>query len=161
MGQRTSQQGIATLKMLESCKLTAYQCSAGRWTIGYGETGPNIVPGLVWTQQQADTALAAALIPRENKINELRLTLKQCEFDALVLFEYNTGGFQANIVRTLLDKIKAKDYVGIQLAFIEWRKERNPVTKQLVDSAGLLKRRMIESIMFMGVYTNYADTNPH
>ena len=35
---KTSQEGIALIKKFEGCELTAYQCSAGVWTIGYGHT---------------------------------------------------------------------------------------------------------------------------
>ena len=45
------------IKDSEGCKLTAYQCPAGVWTIGYGCTGADIKKGLVWTQEQADAEL--------------------------------------------------------------------------------------------------------
>jgi lysozyme len=45
------------IKDSEGCKLTAYQCPAGIWTIGYGCTGADIKKGLVWTQEQADAEL--------------------------------------------------------------------------------------------------------
>jgi lysozyme len=43
----------------EGLRLKAYLCPAGVWTIGYGHTGPEVVQGLVWTQQQAEEALHA------------------------------------------------------------------------------------------------------
>ncbi len=30
--------GLALIKEFEGCKLTAYKCSAGVWTIGFGNT---------------------------------------------------------------------------------------------------------------------------
>ena len=45
------------IKDSEGCKLSAYQCPAGVWTIGYGCTGTDIKKGLVWTQEQADAEL--------------------------------------------------------------------------------------------------------
>jgi len=45
------------IKDSEGCKLTAYQCPAGVWTIGYGCTGIDIKKGLVWTQAQSDAEL--------------------------------------------------------------------------------------------------------
>jgi GH24 family phage-related lysozyme (muramidase) len=41
------------IKDSEGCKLTAYQCPAGVWTVGYGCTGADIKKGLTWTQAQA------------------------------------------------------------------------------------------------------------
>jgi lysozyme len=31
------------------------------WTIGYGQTGPDIHPGLYWTDEQCDAALSRSL----------------------------------------------------------------------------------------------------
>jgi hypothetical protein len=33
---KLSKNGLALLKQWEGCKLTAYKCTAGVWTIGYG-----------------------------------------------------------------------------------------------------------------------------
>ena len=45
------------IKKFEGCKLLAYLCPAGVWTIGWGSTGPEIKKGLQWTQEQADVRL--------------------------------------------------------------------------------------------------------
>ena len=46
------------IKHFEGCKLTAYQCSANRWTIGYGNTffedGTPVKQGDTITQERAD-----------------------------------------------------------------------------------------------------------
>ena len=36
--RKIGQAGLALIKQFEGCRLTAYQCSAGVWTIGYGHT---------------------------------------------------------------------------------------------------------------------------
>ncbi len=48
---------IDDLKRDEGCRLHAYQDTLGIWTIGYGHAHVN--PGTVWTQDEADSALAA------------------------------------------------------------------------------------------------------
>lgn len=48
---------LALIKRFEGCKLLAYLCPAGVWTIGWGSTGPGIKKGLRWTQEQADERL--------------------------------------------------------------------------------------------------------
>lgn len=53
---------VADLKRDEGLRLTAYPdpLSGGDpWTIGYGHTGPEVRPGLVWTEAQAELALVA------------------------------------------------------------------------------------------------------
>jgi lysozyme len=49
----------AYTKANEGCRLEAYQDTRGIWTIGYGETDPTIVQGVVWTQAQADARFDA------------------------------------------------------------------------------------------------------
>ena len=56
---------IADLKRDEGLRLKAYPdplTGGAPWTIGYGHTGPDVVPGLVWTQAQAEAALAADIL---------------------------------------------------------------------------------------------------
>ncbi len=51
---------VADLKRDEGLRLKAYPdpLSGGHpWTIGYGHTGPEVKPGLVWTEAQAEAAL--------------------------------------------------------------------------------------------------------
>lgn len=43
----------------EGLRLVAYLCPAHVWTVGYGHTGPEVVPGLTWTVAQAEAALRA------------------------------------------------------------------------------------------------------
>lgn len=47
------------IRQFEGCKLEAYPDDNGVWTIGWGHTGPDVVPYLTWTQQEADTQLRA------------------------------------------------------------------------------------------------------
>jgi len=91
----TSKNGISVLKYFESCSLTAYPDPAtggAPWTIGWGHTGSEVVPGLAWTQDQADAQLVIDLASREMVVS-LAVTGKitQGQFDALVSFLYNVG----------------------------------------------------------------------
>lgn len=53
---RLPKDGADYTRLCEGCVLTAYQCSEGHWSIGWGHTGPEVVAGLAWTQGEADTA---------------------------------------------------------------------------------------------------------
>ena len=49
------------IRAFEGCELEAYPDPVSGdepWTIGVGHTGPGICKGVVWTQDQADNALA-------------------------------------------------------------------------------------------------------
>ena len=49
--------GLNLVKKFEGCRLTAYKCPAGVWTIGYGHTGSvdgkAICSGMVITNEKA------------------------------------------------------------------------------------------------------------
>ena len=57
---KTSDRGIALIKSFEGCRLTAYLCPSGVWTIGYGHT-EGVSKGQVITQEQADIFLKSDL----------------------------------------------------------------------------------------------------
>ena len=60
MANRTiSAAGIALIKRFEGCRLTAYKCSAGVWTIGYGHTS-GVHSGQAITQAQLTGDIEAA-----------------------------------------------------------------------------------------------------
>lgn len=50
---KTSSVGLKLIKGFEGCRLTAYKCPAGVWTIGYGHTG-GVKSGMMITQAEAD-----------------------------------------------------------------------------------------------------------
>ena len=87
---RTSDRGIALIKSFEGCRLTAYLCPSGVWTIGYGHTA-GVQKGQVITQAQADAFLASDLQKYEKYVTATGLVLNQNQFDALVSFTYNCG----------------------------------------------------------------------
>jgi len=89
-------EGWTLLKTWEGCSLSAYPdpASGGTpWTIGYGHTGAEVLPGLTITQEQAeawleqDVAEAASAVDR--LLRGIALTLRQR--DALISFCFNVG----------------------------------------------------------------------
>jgi lysozyme len=133
------------LKGFESLRLTAYRDIRGILTIGYGHTGPEVVAGLVWTQEQATTALEEDVSWTAKTVQDLvTIPLIQCEFDALVSFTFNVGAaaFKGSTVLYLLN---AGNIVGAEEQFGHW------VYAGHMLSSGLVNRRKIETAMFMGV----------
>ena len=51
--RKIGQAGFNLIKQYEGCRLSAYQCAAGVWTIGYGHTA-GVKKGMTITQAQAD-----------------------------------------------------------------------------------------------------------
>ena len=89
-----SKRGLELIKSFEGCRLTAYQCAAGVWTIGYGHTS-GVKKGDKITQDQADSFLKAdcsRFVKHVNEINnKYHYGFNQNEFDALCSFCYNIG----------------------------------------------------------------------
>ena len=68
----TTPQLVEDLKRDEGLRLRAYpdpETGADPWTIGYGHTGREVHPGLVWTQIQAEAALNVDIAATERGLN--------------------------------------------------------------------------------------------
>lgn len=123
---KTSDQGLAILIDREAAKNTAYQDTKDIWTIGVGHTGPEVVEGLVWTDEQVKATFAKDIEKYEKSVNDcVKVPLKQHQFDALVSFAFNCGvnalphgndGGPSSILRAL----NAGDYEGAGNAFNNW-----------------------------------------
>lgn len=89
---KISSQGVSLIKSFEGCRLEAYKCPAGVWTIGYGHT-TGVKAGDKITQSEADEYLRNDLAIYEKAV--LRYDsiyhFNQNQFDALVSFTYNCG----------------------------------------------------------------------
>lgn len=138
---KISQEGIALIKKFEGCELTAYQCSAGVWTIGYGHT-KGIEEGMEITQQEAEDMLVEELHEYENYINDnVTAPLSQNQFDAMVSWVYNLG--PANLkASTLLKVLNAGNYDDVPFQMRRWNKAGG------VTLDGLIRRREAEALLF-------------
>jgi len=143
---KISQKGIDLIKQFEGVVLKAYPDPAtggDPWTIGYGSTGPEIVPGLEITEEQADAYLRADIETAEKCINQcVTGNLTQDQFDALCSFVFNLGC--GNLRKsTLLKKINEGDDIGASEEFKRWDKANGKVM------AGLTRRRTAEMELFL------------
>jgi lysozyme len=112
------------------------------WTIGYGHTGGDVYPGLVWTQDEADTHLELDLAVAERAVSMYVLVqITQNEADALIDFTYNegAGNFHSS---TLLRLLNQGDYDGAKAEFVKWDKAAGHVMQ------GLFNRRVAEAELF-------------
>jgi lysozyme len=126
---RISEPGLAMLEAEEGVVLRAYRCPAGVWTIGAGLTAAS---GVV-------TPHAGMVITRH-----LAQGLLQHEFDAGVMFHFNTGA----IARASWVKAWIADNAGAaRKGLAAWNKGGGKVLP------GLVKRRAREAdLLLKGVY---------
>lgn len=150
---RITAKGIALIKKFEGCKLMAYpdpKTGGAPWTIGWGHTGPEVRPGLVWTQAKADAVLVEDLRTFEFAVTTLigSAPTTQGQFDALTSFAFNVGPYGTpNKPKlresTLLRKHRAGDHAGAAAEFGKW------INKGTNVEAGLRRRRADETALYL------------
>lgn len=138
--RRIGQAGLALIKQYEGCRLAAYRCAAGVWTIGYGHTA-GVHSGMTITQAQADAYLQQDIAKFEGYVNNpayvpITANLNQNQFDALVSFAFNLG---AGNLRKLC---KGRTAAQIAQAMTQYCKANGKVL------AGLRRRRAAEQALF-------------
>ena len=142
---KTSQTGIDLIKAFEGCKLTAYKCSAGVNTIGFGNTyyknGNKVKIGDKITQDEANK-LFLDLLPKYEKtvLDAIKVPLTQNQFDALVSFCWICGSS-----KTLFKMINEK---FSEMNIVNWW-----CTHYVLGGGkvlpGLVRRRKAESTLFI------------
>lgn len=141
-----SADGLAILQYFESCRLEAYWDADGKvWTIGWGDTGPDVVKGLRITQAEADERLqrrlAREFVP--GVLAALTRPVTQAQLDGMVDLAYNIGvsAFQGS---TLVRLFNAGDVGGAAEQFPRWNKSGGKVL------LGLRRRRAADRMRFQG-----------
>lgn len=135
------------IKHYEGCKLDAYICSAGKITIGFGNTfypdGKPVKIGDKITLKQAEDMLANIVLKFAQGVDRLvKRELLQCEFDALVSFAYNCGLGNLEKSNLLREVNKKGSALRIETEFIKW----NKVGGKVLD--GLTRRRKTEALLY-------------
>ena len=158
MTRKTATKGIELIKEFEGCRLTAYKCPAGVWTIGYGHTGTvdgkAIASGMTITAAKATELLRKDLATFEAAVNSyVTAPITQNMFDALVSFSFNCGA-GALKGSTLLKKLNAKDYNEAAAEFPKWNKAGGTVLN------GLVRRRERERQLFLYNHEEVTQTSP-
>ena len=140
---KISQEGKSLIKKFEGCALKAYKCPAGKLTIGYGHV-KGVKEGDEWSQSHAEHMLDIELEEYEGYIDDyIKVSLSQCQFDALVAWVYNLG--PSNLKQsTMLKVLNSEDYESVPKEIKRWNKANGEVLQ------GLVRRREAEALLFQG-----------
>lgn len=136
---------LQLIRTFEGCRLRAYQCPAGVWTIGWGSTGPDVQNGVVWDQTQAD----ARLQYDASKCVRAAIKLSPClagqpkQLAAIADFIYNLGAGRYRNSR-LRKRVDAEDWPGAAVEINRW------VVGGGRKLPGLVKRRAAEAQLILG-----------
>ena len=149
---KASKSAYVLIHTFEGCRLLAYKCPSGVWTIGWGHTA-GVYEGMTITREQANELLKKDVAIFEDHLNYALglddagrmpngLPISQHQFDALLSFTFNIG--IGNLARsTLLRKVKAnpKD-PSIRGEFSRW------VCGGGKRLPGLVRRRKMEADLY-------------
>lgn len=142
-----NKEGIDLIKKFEGCRLKAYKCPAGIWTIGYGNTfyedGMKVKEGDVITQERAESLAAFVITQFAVTIAPfIKQPLTDNQFSACVSLSYNIG--QGNFKKSSVFKklnVNPNDPT-IADSFRLWNKGGGQVLP------GLVKRREAEIALY-------------
>ena len=113
------------------------------WTIGYGSTGSDVRPGVVWSSEQAEDRLQDHMVYFATGVLKLSPGLAQepdRRLAAVVSFAYNVGLGNYR-VSTFKRRVDAKDWGGACEEIVKWNKAAGRVLN------GLTRRRQAEAAM--------------
>ena len=137
--------GVDLIKESEGLRLVSYVCPAGKWTIGFGSTGPDVGPNMVITHAEAEARLDADLAHIEKGVEALvKVPISGNQFSALCSFAYNLG-LGALGGSTLLRRLNAGDTSGAADEFLRW----DHIGQS--ENDGLKTRRTKERALFLTV----------
>ena len=138
MNRRLNSDGLQLIKQWEGCKLQAYRCSAGVWTVGYGHTR-TARQGMRITQEQAEALLIEDLRVFERAVDDrVHVDLTDNQFAALVSWAFNVGASAAS-KSTLVRRLNAGDYECVPGELAKWNKVKGKPVR------GLSNRRAAEA----------------
>ena len=138
------QPAIDLIKQWEGCRLQAYLCPAGVWTIGYGHTGSSVTEGLKITQADADALLLSDVERFARAVdNQIRIKLSNNQRCALISFVFNVGvgALHESTLRRRLNN--GEDPVKVVVEELpRWNKGDGKILE------GLVRRRKAEVDLF-------------
>ncbi len=140
---------LELIKQFEGCRLETYLDSRKIPTIGWGHTGPEVHKGLVISQAKADEMLQQDARLNEVVMNKaLNHYLVPHQYAALLSLMYNIGK-TAFLSSTVLKLVNKRDYAAAGQAILAWCHETDPETGKKRVNKGLLRRRQLESKLFL------------
>ena len=166
---KTSEAAITIMKKLATFRGTCYQVpGTSEYRIGYGTVcnedhkvsyntdgtiSDKTTPKHTITQALADKALRKALLELDEKVNAFassnKLSLSQCQFDALILFTFDCGDSWmsgSGVIKNAI--VSGADGVTLLKAIDDWAGREDDI-----------RRRMIEVNMYKnGVYSDVQPT---
>lgn len=132
------------ISKFEGCRLEAYKCPAGIWTIGYGHTG-GVQDGDTCSQDQADAWLVEDIRAAQKALAPfVNVKVSESQFIALVSLAFNVGAsYVTRKCPKLMRALNAGEFEEASKQFLDIVKANGVVLP------GLVKRRRAEAALFL------------
>ena len=132
---KTSIEGLAEIAGHEGIVLSPYKDSVGVWTIGVGHTAAAGPPDPEELDRSKELSMRAVfelfaedIKKYEKRVNDaVKAQMTQTQFDALVSFDYNTGGIHR---AKLTEHLNAGNVVAAGRGFDGWQKPRSIIPRR-------------------------------
>lgn len=133
------------IEVWEGCKLVAYKCPAGIWTIGVGHTGPEVRKGMTITQAEADELLRKDVERHVHDFSRyVNVPVTGNQFIALTSLVFNCGvSYVVHQCPRLMRSLNAGDVEASAHEFLDINRAGGKVL------AGLTERRRAEAKLFL------------
>lgn len=138
-------EGLNLIKKFEGCKLRAYKCPAGVWTIGYGHTGSvngkKLSSGMLITAEQANQLLIQDCQKFADFVDNPKyvpIPINDYQRDALISFAFNCG--QGNLKTLCAGRTAAQIADKLLLYNKAGGKELGGLTRRRKAERGLFLR---------------------
>ena len=129
----------------EGCRLTAYKCPAGIWTIGVGHTQDVTEHDEITYEQSRDLLRRDLELVRHDLAPFINVTVTEGQFIALISLAFNVGvSYVVHQCPKLMRALNAGDVEKAAHEFLDIDKANG------VRLAGLTRRRQAEAKLFLG-----------
>jgi len=155
------QQAIDFIKAHEGWRSRAYICPAGKLTIGWGHTGPDVHKGWVIPKVKGEELLAADLQDAARKLRACAGAvideLTDNQYAALLSFVLNLGAVSS---WTIWKVLKARAFEQVPVQLIRFVYGTDPKTGKKVKMSGLVTRRAEEVKLWSTDEPGSVDESP-
>lgn len=129
----------------EGCRLTAYKCPAGVWTIGVGHTQEVTEHDEITYEQSRDLLRRDLELVKHDLARFINVGVTQGQFVALVSLAFNVGvSYVVHQCPKLMRALNAGDVEACAREFLDITKANG------VELPGLIRRRQAEARLFLG-----------
>lgn len=149
-GEEVLNKAAVIVKAFEGYSTKSYQCQAGVWTVGFGQTGTDINENSTTTPEKAmawlEVRLERDLVWLRNKLQPLVLEANQEAALLSLVYNIGTGNFmKSSVFRYLRNSENGKKLPlkFLEASWLSWNKVKGKT------SNGLVRRRQAEWDLFI------------